>query len=72
MRLKENTPVLIALREALTPARTTPGRPKNTWLKTVFHDLAQGDIHLKAHSVDEVIRTLKNITRNRKVGRRIL
>ena len=60
MRLKEDTPVLIALRETLTPARTTPGKPKNTWLRT-----AQGDIHLKAHSVDEVMRTL-NITRNRK------
>ena len=69
MRLKENT---TALTEALTPARTKPGRTKNTWLKTVFHDLLQGDIRLKAHSVDEVMRTLKNITRNRKGWKEIV
>ena len=44
MRLDTNTPVRIALKEALLPVVNKRGRPKFTWLKTVFDDLFGGGI----------------------------
>ena len=39
MRLREETPARIALREALKPVRRPAGRPKQTWIATINKDL---------------------------------
>ena len=40
LRLPDDTPVKLALKEALTPGRRPPGGQKLTWLKLVNQDLA--------------------------------
>ena len=46
MRLNENTPVRLALKESITGIRRKVGRPKITWIKVIKKDLALIDIDL--------------------------
>ena len=39
LRLPENTPVHLALQEALAPCRRPPGKPKTTWISKISSDL---------------------------------
>ena len=66
MRLNDNTPVRIALKEALTPAGKKRGRPKLTWLKTIVEDLKLGGIVLNLKRPESVLEILTNITEDRK------
>ena len=58
MRLNENTPVRIALREALNPAGKKRERAKFTWLKTIFEDLKLGGIELNLNRPESVLQGL--------------
>ena len=70
MRLDILTPVRIALKEALTPVQNKRGRPKNTWLKTVINDLTEGGIVIRLNKPEEILETLINITKDRKLWKR--
>ena len=65
MRLEENTPVRIALKEAMTPVTGKRGRPNHTWIKTICDDLKNGDIMINNKNSDEAIKTLICITEDR-------
>ena len=68
MREDEKTPVRIAIKEALTPAKAKRGRPKNTWLKTIANDLNRGgfEINVNNHNPEETVQKLISITQDRK------
>ena len=72
MRLNENTPVRIALNEALTPTRNKVGRPKDTWLKTIADDLNSGGYVINTKRREETMNTLLSITQDRKKWRSIV
>ena len=72
MRLDTNTPVRIALKEALLPVVNKRGRPKFTWLKTVFDDLFGGGIIVNVRKPEDAINNLTNITRDRKEWRKVI
>ena len=65
MRLDDNTPVRIALKEALTPTETKKGRPKMTWIKTIADDLNRRSIVINIKRPEETLQTLLRITEDR-------
>ena len=64
MRLHPETPIRAALREAFTPCKNKPGRPKNTWLHTIKADLQRININLRLQDPDSE-NTLIELTRDR-------
>ena len=65
MRRGENTPVRIALKEALKPTVGKRGRPKNTWLKTIAKDLRGSEFEINISKPEETLQKLVNITEDR-------
>ena len=72
MRLDETTPVRIALEEAIKPTVNKRGRPKVTWLKTIYEDLRLGGVELKLNSTESTIEVLKDITKDRKLWKHFI
>ena len=72
MRLPEQTPVRIALKESLNEVKRKVGRPKLTWIKVIEKDLTSIDIHLNvnAGTPEQTITKLKELTENRSVWRK--
>ena len=66
MRRNENTPVRIALKEALKPTKGKRGRPSITWLKTIANDLKDSDFAINIKHPQETLQTLISITKDRK------
>ena len=61
MRLDNNTPVHIALKEALTPTETKRGSPKMLWIKTIADDLNRRGIVINIKCPEETLQTLLRI-----------
>ena len=72
MRLNANTPVRIALNEALSLTQTKRGHPKHTWLKTISDDMNSGGIVINTKRPEETIQTLISITKDRKKWRNVV
>ena len=72
MRRNENTPVRIALKEALKPTRGKRGRPAITWLKTIANDLKDSDYAIDLKNPEETLQTLISVTQDRKKWREVV
>ena len=66
MRLDEETPARLALRQALKESRRPVGRPPHTWLKQIQEDLLTINIYINETNFEE---TLNSLAKNRKVWR---
>ena len=72
MRRDENTPVRIALKEALQPTEGKKGRPKNTWLKTIVNDLKGSEHQIDIKKSEQTLQTLISITKDRNKWRKFI
>ena len=68
--LDENTPAKRALKEALRPERRPVGRPTLTWLDIVKKDLETGNIIINLKRQEQTLKTLVDVTRDRKIWRK--
>ena len=64
MRLHNNTPVKIALKESFSPYVNKTGRPANTWLATIRNDLKKGNINIDTKSRESFV-LIENLTSDR-------
>ena len=72
MRRHEETPVQLALKEALRPAEGKVGRPKITWLRTIANDLKDSAYVIDIKNQQETLTTLTSITKDRQNWRKIV
>ena len=72
MRRHDQTPVQIALKEALRPAEGKVGRPKITWLRTIANDLKDSTHAINIKHQQETLTTLTSITQDRQNWRRVV
>ena len=65
MRLPEDTPIKIAIRENFKVIKNKTGRPKQTWLRTIRDDLMKINITLDLNKKDS-IKLLTDLIKDRK------
>jgi len=65
MRLSDDTPAKLSLKEHLRPVKNKVGRPKTTWFKTIINDI-EPIIQLNPKNREHTLEILERFSHNRK------